>query len=341
VSDLVENNPDVFLLQKDMEELVLIIKGNNPDYLEEERDLLLEQIARRATGTKCKLTIGTGTPKKRIADICQSFVESLINAQNETNQNKDGVEDGVDKAELLKVDKSAVEDYLKCAVKEDFDDFFGVFILPLGEAAFKSPIVKNYVFMDIVLTTARFVHELGGDIDQVIPDLNHIESLLTKINTVEQIKEEAHQILTRAIEFRDSQTGSQHVGMIQQAKDYIDQHYTDPNMSLNEVAARVSHSPSHFSTVFSQETGQTFKEYLTEIRIKRAKELLRTTTLRSTEISYQIGYNDPHYFSCVFRKITELSPKEFRLQVQLEKKSMGNPVVQLAGLAAIRGIKND
>ena len=104
--------------------------------------------------------------------------------------------------------------------------------------------------------------------------------------------------------------------MIQQAKEYIDHHYMDPNLSLNQVAAQVNLSPSHFSVVFSQETCQTFKEYLTEIRIKKAKELLRMTTLRSAEISYQIGYSDPHYFSYVFRKNTGLSPTEFRLQTQ-------------------------
>jgi two-component system response regulator YesN len=64
--------------------------------------------------------------------------------------------------------------------------------------------------------------------------------------------------------------------------------------------------------VYSQETGQTFKEYLTEIRIKKAKELLRMTNLRSTEISYQVGYSDPHYFSHVFGKYTGFSPREFR-----------------------------
>ena len=81
----------------------------------------------------------------------------------------------------------------------------------------------------------------------------------------------------------------------------------------------MGHSPCHFSTVFGAETGRTFKEYLTDIRIKRAKELLRTTTLRSSEIADQVGYNDPHYFSLVFRRTTGLSPKEFRLQVQQGK----------------------
>ena len=93
VSGLVENNPDVFLLKKDWEELVLMMKGNTPEYLEEERDLLLERIKREVKRTRYQLTIGVGTPKKRIADIYQSFVEALVSIQNAANENKAGSND--------------------------------------------------------------------------------------------------------------------------------------------------------------------------------------------------------------------------------------------------------
>jgi two-component system response regulator YesN len=102
--------------------------------------------------------------------------------------------------------------------------------------------------------------------------------------------------------------------LIRQAKEYLENHYADPELSLNEVAAQANLSASHFSVVFSQETGQTFKEYLTKIRINKAKELLRMTAIRSADIAYQVGYNDPHYFSSVFKKNTGLSPIEFRSQ---------------------------
>jgi two-component system response regulator YesN len=114
------------------------------------------------------------------------------------------------------------------------------------------------------------------------------------------------------LSYRDKQNNSQYSRLIEQAKAYLDECYTDPDLSLSRVAGQVSLSPCHFSMVFSQGTGQTFKEYLTEIRIRKAKELLRTTTLRSAEISYQVGYSDPHYFSHVFGKHTGFSPKEFR-----------------------------
>jgi two-component system response regulator YesN len=115
--------------------------------------------------------------------------------------------------------------------------------------------------------------------------------------------------------YRDSQPSRQHAHPIRQAKEYIEHHYADPELSLNEVAARANLSPSHFSAVFSQETHQTFKEYLTQTRINKAKELLRMTMLRSADIAYQVGYNDPHYFSSVFKRNTGLSPMEFRSQV--------------------------
>jgi two-component system response regulator YesN len=100
--------------------------------------------------------------------------------------------------------------------------------------------------------------------------------------------------------------------MIDQAKEYIDRHYMDSGLSLGEVAAYINHSPSHFSTLFSQVTSQTFKEYTTNIRVKKAKELLRSTAQTSSEIAYQVGYIDPHYFSSVFKKKTGFSPKEYR-----------------------------
>ncbi len=171
--------------------------------------------------------------------------------------------------------------------------------------------------MNIVLATATFVNELGGNIDLVIPELGCIGQVLANVKTMDQMREQTQSVLVSALVFRDSRAGHPYAGMIQQAKQFIDRRYADSELSLHQVAAQVNLSPSHFSTVFSQETGKTFKAYVTEIRITKAKELLRTTILRSFEIADRIGYSDPHYFSYVFRKITGLSPKEFRLQAQV------------------------
>jgi two-component system response regulator YesN len=71
-------------------------------------------------------------------------------------------------------------------------------------------------------------------------------------------------------------------------------------------------SNSRFSTVFAQQSGKTFTEYLTGLRMNRAKELLRETDKRSSEIAFEVGYNDAHYFSYMFKKQTGMTPSEYR-----------------------------
>ena len=75
-------------------------------------------------------------------------------------------------------------------------------------------------------------------------------------------------------------------------------------------------SNSHFCTIFSQEVGVTFTEYLTNLRMNKAKELLRTTQMRSSDVAYAVGYNDPHYFSYLFKKHTGMTPRDYRKEAQ-------------------------
>lgn len=321
VAGRVKNNPDIFLLNKDWDEQVMVLKGETPEYLEEERDLLLDMIKQDIKKTRYHLTIGTGTPQKRIADIYHSFVEALTVIQRSLSTNQPSQDETVEKAELLEIDNAAVENYLRGGVKDEIEKFFNETIGPLGEAALRSYLIKNYLVVNVMIATAKFVKEWGGDIDKVVPELNSIETILINIKTVADLKERVCKILIRALTFRDTQTQSKHVRLIQQAKDYIDQHYMEADLSLNDMATLINLSPSHFSTIFSQETDQTFRDYLTAIRIQKAKELLRMTDLKSSDVSSRVGYNDPHYFSFVFKKNTGYSPSEFRVQAQTRLKS--------------------
>jgi two-component system response regulator YesN len=113
-------------------------------------------------------------------------------------------------------------------------------------------------------------------------------------------------------EYSHGVKSSRHAGVIEKSRDYIRERFAEGDISLNTVAEFVGLSPNHFSTVFSQETGETFIECLTGTRLQRARELLKTTSIRSSEIAYMVGYNDPHYFSYVFKKNVGMSPSEYR-----------------------------
>ena len=85
---------------------------------------------------------------------------------------------------------------------------------------------------------------------------------------------------------------------------------------MEDVAHRFNLSPSHFSTVFRQHAGKTFRVYLSNLRIDKAKELLKTTNMKSAEVAYRCGYSDPHYFSSVFKKKTGQTPLKYRTRSQ-------------------------
>ena len=114
------------------------------------------------------------------------------------------------------------------------------------------------------------------------------------------------------MEPRDAVSQQKYSSLLQKARNYIEENYANEEISLNMTAAAVNLSPNHFSTIFSQETGQTFIEFLTSVRMKKAKELLRGTTMKTAEIAFAVGYKDAHYFSYLFKKTQECTPREFR-----------------------------
>jgi len=100
--------------------------------------------------------------------------------------------------------------------------------------------------------------------------------------------------------------------VVQEAITYIEEHYMEEDFSLNVLASHVNFSPNHLSAVFRQQTGQPFIKYLTDYRIKKAKELLRCTGKKSSEIALMVGYKDAHYFSYAFKKAQGMTPTQYR-----------------------------
>ena len=92
---------------------------------------------------------------------------------------------------------------------------------------------------------------------------------------------------------------------------YIFSNYKN-DISLDDVSREVDISPYYFSKIFKKETGENFIEYLTNIRIEKAKELLENTDMSMKEICIEVGYSNPNYFSRSFKKNVGVTPTEYK-----------------------------
>ena len=94
----------------------------------------------------------------------------------------------------------------------------------------------------------------------------------------------------------------------------MEEKYYDPGLSLSQVSGAIGVSPNYLSALMKKETGNTFIDLLTRIRIETARKLLLDTAMKIRDISEQCGYSDQHYFSYCFKKYTGQSPNALRRQ---------------------------
>ena len=104
--------------------------------------------------------------------------------------------------------------------------------------------------------------------------------------------------------------------VVERAKSFIDQNYSDSTLSVDTLCAYLHLSPAYFSTVFKRETGMSFTSYMTGVRMEQAARLLRETDDKTYLIAEKTGYTDANYFSYVFKRRYSVSPSKYRAGAQ-------------------------
>lgn len=164
----------------------------------------------------------------------------------------------------------------------------------------------------LVMTMMSLVDEMLGR-----QEVEALEKLWDEVNfytvpnigRLEQIVGEICACVFRQLELVKTDSAA---SQVLKAETYIKGHYGDPGLSLNTVTEHLAMSTSYFSAIFKAKTGSTFVEYLTRLRMEKAKQILAMTDRRTYEVAEDVGFSDPHYFSVAFKRVTGMTPKEYR-----------------------------
>lgn len=100
--------------------------------------------------------------------------------------------------------------------------------------------------------------------------------------------------------------------LVQSARNYIQEHFADEELSAGKIAEAVGVTPNYLSRIFKSITGDTCVSFLGKVRLDEAKKLLRDSSFKSYEVAEAVGYKNPNYFGAMFKRYTGYTPKEYR-----------------------------
>lgn len=300
------------------------IEENTRACVDEIRKILSRQDGRR------KWFLAVGQSVERLSQIQKSyhtasraFSQRYLYDENilyydemETMEHPGGQAETEDNAYLQKVDVNALnpailQKFLSNGLQEETENFVKDYFYAIGQEPMESLVFRNYVILNVRFSVISFIKGLGCDTNEM-ESADTEEVLAESGKNMESAIAYAKKMISQAIEIRDQNSGNKNRSILRTAVDFIDSHYMDEEISLNTVANVANVSSNHFSALFSQNMGQTFIEYLTTLRMNKAKELLRCTGMRSSEIAGEIGYKDAHYFSYLFKKTQGMTPSDYR-----------------------------
>ena len=178
--------------------------------------------------------------------------------------------------------------------------------------------------LELLSILSRSAVEGGVDIDVML------RKNLTFVNKVMQINDQGDlcawisTALNEFIELVYSSQDAKKITQIRPAINYIDANYDKP-ISLADIAKASYMSVSRLAHVFKEQMGITLIDYLTSVRIERAKQLLLATTQNCTEICFQVGYNNQSYFTRTFKRLAGMTPRQFRVK-NLRREKLSAPL---------------
>lgn len=310
----------------------LLVKGSTPQEVREKASECIRELKEMAKAWDgLHYFVGVGKQIKNLADITECYYQANkaftfrflmsgnhVLCSEETKGLPIAKEDKIDlrNINVEHFDKRIVMNFLKNGLKTDVEFFVDQYIHNMGKGNMSSLMFRQYVVMDINFVIMQFQEELGWNSEDILDKFADFGNVTGYTDSLEATRKYLIRSIEASMDLRELAAMSKYSAMISKAKKFIQDHYNDEKISLNATAASVNVSPNHFSRIFSQESGATFIEYLTEIRMDKAKELLRNTKIKTSDVGFEVGYKDSHYFYYLFKKMEQCTPKDYRMKYQ-------------------------
>lgn len=313
----------VFDMCFDIEDRICIILGKNDKEKHCNFDLLLENNLELIRSAVYKylgftITIGVGSEKYDLFNISESYKESIVALKNKVTLGKNRVILYSSVAEsCIRENLFSVEIRSRLLMNMRIADDKEVQNLIAGIFEKIRSYNINYellfvVCIEMISLCLEFITEVGLGFNEIFPNnkLNIIEEIQSKssIDEMEEWIAENYKYTLDAVKRNKSGKASK---LIEEVKKYIEDNYQNSDLNIDEIAKNLFVNYAHLCFIFKRDTGTTINEYLTEFRIKKAKELFDSGSALIHNVAVRVGYGDANYFGKCFKKYYGLAPSKY------------------------------
>ena len=170
--------------------------------------------------------------------------------------------------------------------------------------------------MSVINALLVFARQQDLEIEEVFDGIPNYLEIMQKYASADTFMEWLEEQCIRLNANQGRERENKAKGIIEEAKQKIQEEFGDPDIGLEKIAAEVGLTQTYFSSLFKKETGMSFVEYLTDTRMKEAMRLLKETSEKIYVVAQKVGYLESGYFSHVFKKKYGMSPIQCRRQGQ-------------------------
>ncbi len=165
------------------------------------------------------------------------------------------------------------------------------------------------IYIELSSLCISFIAENSYTINEVL-DMNPLDVSFENM-VIDEVQAIVKKMYSSTINFITENKNKASKKVIEEAIKYIKSNYSTESLCLKDIASSVYVNPTYLSSIFKKETGKTIHEYITDVRMNKAKELLDEGMCSLANVSERVGYTDPNYFSKCFKKYFGVSPSNY------------------------------
>ena len=264
------------------------------------------------------LTVGVGAPCKELSGMARSAAEARTALEYRSMVGRGQViyigdlePDGGQVLTFEEADERTLTAAVRLGSEQEVRDAAAALAGKIREAN-PSAGQYNLFLMELVTHLMKMTRRSGVGVEEVFGtgfSLPIQDSALPSLEELEDWCAERYLRLRTLIRRRQTDSAGQ---TVEAAKEYIRQHYAESDLSVEKLCAYLHLSSTYFSTLFKRETGTSFTAYVTTVRMEAAAEAIRGTEEKTYLIAQRCGYEDPNYFSYVFKRHFGVTPTKYR-----------------------------